>query len=176
MRKTINLVTVAGQALQMQYLAQDLSSSGLPKRKEETVQAPISKPEPQGQPIAVPTRKPRIIRRREKRTVAGGEDQRAEKKAKHAEMGAEILNTGLAEGELFVPDFQCPDGHMISTGDSLEENPLLAMTLLKGLALPKDMESLESAKAKNMAELCLFLAKVRISLVSLLKFTSLSRC
>ncbi|KAF7141668.1 hypothetical protein RHSIM_Rhsim06G0074600 [Rhododendron simsii] len=61
--------------------------------------------------------------------------------------------------EAFVPDFTCSDGHVIAADDSLEESPLLAMTLLKGLALPKDMENLQTGKANNMAELCLFLAK-----------------
>ncbi|KAF7145187.1 hypothetical protein RHSIM_Rhsim04G0192000 [Rhododendron simsii] len=61
--------------------------------------------------------------------------------------------------EAFLPDFECSDGHVISVDDSLGESPLLAMTLLRGLALPKDMENLPTGKANNMAELCLFLAK-----------------
>lgn len=56
----------------------------------------------------------------------------------------EVLRTVHAEDDsvdpkdssaLFVPDFECSDGHMITTADSLAENPLLAITLLKGLAL-----------------------------------------
>lgn len=146
----------------MQYLAQDLSSSGLPERKEKPEQIPTDQLEPQDQPPVVTTEKPHSGRRRQKHPAAEGEDQRAEKKAKVAE-DVEVLNTGLAEGEssaLFVPDFECSDGHVITVGDSLQESPLLAMTLLKGLALPKDMENLPTGKAKNMAELCLFLAKV----------------
>ncbi|KAF7139018.1 hypothetical protein RHSIM_Rhsim07G0162000 [Rhododendron simsii] len=80
----------------------------------------------------------------------------------------DVLPTGLAEDDLanpseplvlFVSGFECSDGHVITIGNSLEESPLLAMTFLKGLALPKDMENLPTGKAKNMAELCLFLAK-----------------
>ncbi|KAF7145037.1 hypothetical protein RHSIM_Rhsim04G0129500 [Rhododendron simsii] len=82
--------------------------------------------------------------------------------------GVEVLTTICAERDPanwdgpsapFVPDFECPDGHLITIGDSLEDNPLLAMTLLKGLALPKDMDNLPTSKAKTMAELCLLLAK-----------------
>ncbi|KAI8555232.1 hypothetical protein RHMOL_Rhmol05G0158600 [Rhododendron molle] len=35
------------------------------------------------------------------------------------------------------------------------------MTLLQGVALPKDVENLPPGKANNMAELCVFLAKAR---------------
>ncbi|KAF7138835.1 hypothetical protein RHSIM_Rhsim07G0158000 [Rhododendron simsii] len=69
-----------------------------------------------------------------------------------------ILPTRNESSALFVSDFECSDGHVITISDSLEESPLLAMTLLKGLALLKDMENLPTGKAKNMAELCLFLA------------------
>ncbi|KAF7114618.1 hypothetical protein RHSIM_RhsimUnG0083200 [Rhododendron simsii] len=73
---------------------------------------------------------------------------RAKKKARVAE-NVEVLTSGLIEDDptnlnessaLFVPDFECSDGHIITIGDSLEENPLLAINLLKGLALLKDME------------------------------------
>ncbi|KAF7141440.1 hypothetical protein RHSIM_Rhsim06G0145900 [Rhododendron simsii] len=88
--------------------------------------------------------------------------------AKAAE-DVEVLPSGLAEDDPanlnepsvpFVPDFECSDKHVITVGDSLEGSPLLSMTLLKGLALRKDMENLPTGKVKNTAELCLFLAKV----------------
>lgn len=81
----------------------------------------------------------------------------------------EIVGDSNAEAdetpELFEPDFQFLDGHLITVADSLADNPILAMTLLKGVALPKDMDDLPTAKAKNMAELCLYLAKVRLHFV-----------
>lgn len=64
--------------------------------------------------------------------------------------------------EIFSPDFQCPDGHVITTADSLTDNPLLAMTLLNGVALPSDTGNLQEGKANNMDELCLFVAKVNL--------------
>ncbi|KAF7144307.1 hypothetical protein RHSIM_Rhsim05G0054300 [Rhododendron simsii] len=123
-RKTVDLATAAGKALQQQYQAQDLATD----------------------------------------PAAEGEDQRSTKKAKTA-ADVEVLSTRRSEdnpdepSEAFIPDFTCSDGHVIAADDSLEESPLLAMTLLKGLALPKDMENLQTGKANNMAELCLFLAK-----------------
>ncbi|KAF7147517.1 hypothetical protein RHSIM_Rhsim03G0108900 [Rhododendron simsii] len=96
-----------------------------------------------------------------------GEGPRATKTAKVDDV--EVLTTGLAKDDpanpnepsaLFVPDFECPDGHLITISYTLEDSPLLAMTLLKGLALPKDMGNLPTGKAKNMAELCLLIVKV----------------
>lgn len=52
---------------------------------------------------------------------------------------------------LFEPDFQCPDGHVLIAVDSLAENPFLAITLLKGVALSQGMENLPEGKANSMA-------------------------
>lgn len=41
-RKTVDLASVAGQALQSQYLAQDLSTSNLPLRLEQPEQVQIA--------------------------------------------------------------------------------------------------------------------------------------
>ncbi|KAF7133301.1 hypothetical protein RHSIM_Rhsim09G0075400 [Rhododendron simsii] len=161
-RKTVDLATAAGKALQQQYQAQDLSTSGLPERKEQTEPIPSSQQEKQKQPSARTESQP--SRRRETDPAAEGEDQRSAKKAKTA-ADVEVLSTRRSEdnpdepSEAFIPNFTCSDGHVIAADDSLEESPVLAMTLLKGLALPKDMENLQTGKANNMAELCLFLAK-----------------
>lgn len=70
----------------------------------------------------------------------------------------EVLKTGHAEDDpanpsessaLFVSDFECSDGHVITINDSLEESPLLAMTLLKGLALPKDVRTCRPGTPKT---------------------------
>ncbi|KAF7149592.1 hypothetical protein RHSIM_Rhsim02G0063100 [Rhododendron simsii] len=160
-RKTVDLATVAGQALQQQYQAQDLSTAGLPERKEQPDQVPISHLEQQEPPARTETHS---RRRRDSDSAAVGEDERAAKKGKTNE-NVEILSEAdpadqNEPSEAFLPDFECSDGHVISVDDSLGESPLLAMTLLRGLALPKDMENLPTGKANNMAELCLFLAKV----------------
>ncbi|KAF7115531.1 hypothetical protein RHSIM_RhsimUnG0052400 [Rhododendron simsii] len=162
-RKTVDLATVAGQALQQQYQAQDLSSAGLLERKKQPDQVPISHPEQQEQPPAR-TEKTHSRRRRDSDSAAVGEDQRATKKGK-TNKNVEILSEAdpanrNEPSEAFLPDFECSDGHVISVDNSLGESPLLAMTLLRGLALPKDMENLPTGKANNMAELYLFLAKV----------------
>ncbi|KAF7124569.1 hypothetical protein RHSIM_Rhsim12G0097900 [Rhododendron simsii] len=118
-------------------------------------------------PVDATIEKPHSRSRRQRPSIAEGEDQRALKKVKAAG-DVDVLKSGLAEDDpsnpdesstLFIPDFECSDGHVIAVGDSLKESPLLAMTLLKGLALPKDMKSLPTGKAKIMAKLCLFLAK-----------------
>lgn len=168
-RKTVDLATVAGQALQLQYEAQDLSSSNLPKRGEQPEKIPTEQPGQQDQqPASVTTEPPHPHCRRQTRLSCEEADRRAEKRAKVAEDDVKILEgshsrdgAGSPSGPVpFVPDFQCPDGHMITADDSLSESPLLAMTLLNKVALPRDMENLPQGKANNMAELCLFLAKV----------------
>lgn len=62
--------------------------------------------------------------------------------------------------EIFESAFLCPDGHTITVNDSLAADPIMAMTLLKVVALPKDMKLLPKGKARNMAELCCLVAKV----------------
>lgn len=164
-RKAIDLATVAGEALRTQYLAQDLSTSGLPAREVQPEQVPIAQKGEQ-EAAAITTEPPR--RRRPKRSTTEDADQGAEKRAKIAEEDVAILRgthseaTADGPGEVapFVPNFGCPNGHVITEADSLAENQLLAMTLLRGLALPRDMENLPTGKANNIVEMCLFLAKV----------------
>ncbi|KAF7151064.1 hypothetical protein RHSIM_Rhsim02G0086800 [Rhododendron simsii] len=136
------------------------------RMKEQRKSIPSGQSKQQKQPRA-PTEKTHYGRRRETDSAAEDEDQKAKKKAKAAE-DMEVLPSDLAEGDPanpsepsvpFVPNFECSDGHVITIDDSLEESPLLAMTFLKGLALPKDVENLPTGKAANVAELCLLLAK-----------------
>ncbi|KAF7146076.1 hypothetical protein RHSIM_Rhsim04G0042900 [Rhododendron simsii] len=54
-RKTVDLATVAGQALQQLYQAQDLSTAELPERKEQPDQVPISHLEQQEPPARTET-------------------------------------------------------------------------------------------------------------------------
>lgn len=120
-------------------------------------------------PVTVSTQPARSNRQRLSRLAGEGAEQRAKKRAKIAKDDVEIVGASHAEADitepteslaLFMLDFEFPDGHVIIADDSLTDNPLLAMTLLKGLALPKVMENLPNGKANNIAELCLFLAKV----------------
>ncbi|KAI8546920.1 hypothetical protein RHMOL_Rhmol07G0156800 [Rhododendron molle] len=167
-RKALDLSTIARQALQKQYAAQDLSTSNLPARQDPPEQVPTDRPVLEEQP-PVTTNQSQRSRRRGRNQPAGEGEDHGTKKARVSENDVAFVGTGHAtEGdttgrtepqEAFVPDLTCPDGHVITAGDSLSENPLLAMTLLKGVALPKDMKGLHSGKASNMAELCLFLAK-----------------
>lgn len=69
----------------------------------------------------------------------------AEKRTKVTKDDVEILGSDLVEDdaaeddeppEAFSPEFECPDGHIITVTDSLVDDPHLAMTLLKGVALP----------------------------------------
>lgn len=69
-RKTVDLATVAGEALQHQYTAQDLSTSGLPIRQEQPEQNPVEQLEQQEQPpIAVNSQPPRLSRQRQSSSV-----------------------------------------------------------------------------------------------------------
>lgn len=61
----------------------------------------------------------------------------------------------------FLPNFTCPDGQPIKATNSLDDSPLLAMTLLKGVALPKDLSRLPKKMVDNVAEMCFYTAKVR---------------
>lgn len=62
---------------------------------------------------------------------------------------------------IFELDFTCLDGQPITVANSLLDNQHLAMTLLNGIALPKDVDLLQRGKADNMAELCYYAMKVR---------------
>ncbi|KAF7119826.1 hypothetical protein RHSIM_Rhsim13G0128300 [Rhododendron simsii] len=132
-RKTVDLATVAGLALQQQYQAQDLSTAGLPECKEQSEQVPISHLEQQEPPARTETHS---LRRRDSDSAAVGEDERATKKGKTNE-NVEILSEAdpanrNEPSKAFLPDFE---------------------------SLLKDMENLPTGKGNNMAELCLFLAK-----------------
>jgi hypothetical protein len=174
-RKAVDLATVAGQALQLQHEAQDLSTSNLPTRAAQPETVPAGQPQQLKQPAEASKAKPARTVRRKASQAAGGEAQKA-KKAKVAEDDVQILGAGVTDAddpaEAFVPEFVCPDGHVISVADSLAEHPILAMTLLNGVALPRDMEELPTAKAQNMAELCLHIAKVRSNFSFLLCLAS----
>ncbi|KAF7153042.1 hypothetical protein RHSIM_Rhsim01G0168800 [Rhododendron simsii] len=95
--------------------------------------------------------------------------QRAEKRAKTAEDKVEITGATHASehdakpeepSAIFELDFTCPDAKPITVVDSLLENQHLAMTLLNGLAFPKDVELLQRGKADNMAKLCYYAVEV----------------
>lgn len=60
----------------------------------------------------------------------------------------------------FLPNFTCPDGQPIKATNSLYDNPLLAMTLLKGVVLPEDLSRLPKKMVDNVAEMCFYTAKV----------------
>lgn len=102
-------------------------------------------------PQSTPNRPAPAARRLDSSTNEGA-DRRAENRAKIAEDDVEIVGASHAAADVtkptespsfFAPDFEFPNGHVITADDNLADNPLLAMTLLKVVALPKDMENLQ---------------------------------
>lgn len=161
-RKTVDLATVAGMALQTQILAQDLSTSGLPpiEQQPDHAQATVVQAT-----TAVTAEQPKRRKVKRPTTEEGGPSEKKQKVSKDDAkvvpgFHSEAVVEASGEAPPFLPNLSCPDGRAITVADSLAESPLLAMTLLKGVALPKDMASLPKEKANNMAELCLFIAKV----------------
>lgn len=170
-RKTVDLASVAGQALASQYLAQDLSTSGLPAQEKQPDKAPsaVGTAKVTAAVTADPPRRRKVTR---PTTEEGGPSAKKTKVSKDdAEVvpgsHADVVVDASGEAEPFKPNFTCPDGRSITVADSLAESPLIAMTLLNGVALPKDMANLPKEKANNMAELCLLLAKVFLSAFTL---------
>lgn len=123
-------------------------------------------------PTSGTTQPSRPSRRYPSETVDREAEDKAEKRAKAAEdveitrvshgseLGAELVESPA----IFEPSFTSPNGHAITVTSSLVDNPHLAMTLLNGVALPKDMELLQTGKADNIAKLCCHVAKVHHSI------------
>ncbi|KAF7127284.1 hypothetical protein RHSIM_Rhsim11G0017200 [Rhododendron simsii] len=148
-RKTVDPATIAGEAL------------SVPIYYPGSLHLPSTDPSGAARP-------PKTTFTEDSNPAGEGEDRRAEKRAKVAEDDIEIIGASHATADaskpnespaLFKSDFECLDGYMITAADSLAENPLLAVTLLKGVAPPKDMENLLDGKANNMVEVCHFLVK-----------------
>ncbi|KAF7154590.1 hypothetical protein RHSIM_Rhsim01G0120100 [Rhododendron simsii] len=101
-------------------------------RQEQPEQNLVEQPEQQEQPPAIiNTETSRLSHRRQSSSACEGADGRAEKRAEvtkddileasHAEANVTKANES---SELFVSDFDCPDGHIITAANSLAKNPL----------------------------------------------------
>lgn len=58
------------------------------------------------------------------------------------------------------PGFTCPNEHVINTGNSLDDDPRLCITMLEALCLLKDLKKLSYSAEQNVAELCQLVANV----------------
>lgn len=66
----------------------------------------------------------------------------------------------------FSPSYTMPDGRVLLLNDSMKEEPNLAVTLLRGLALPKDYDQVPTELLPGLGEMCSHL--VQVSLLILL--------
>lgn len=116
-RKNVDLATVAGQALQMQHQAQDLSTSNLSNRGEQPEKIPVEQPEQQDKDPTSAIEAPRPHRRRQSRPSCKQVDRRAEKRAKVVEDNVDVLegshdgdsSGSLSEPVAFVLNFRIRD-------------------------------------------------------------------
>ncbi|KAF7128858.1 hypothetical protein RHSIM_Rhsim10G0098800 [Rhododendron simsii] len=54
----------------------------------------------------------------------------------------------------FSPSYTMPDGRVLLLNDSVKEEPNLAVTLLRGLALPRDYDQVPTDLLPGLAEMC----------------------
>lgn len=55
-----------------------------------------------------------------------------------------------------------PDGRVLLFNDSVKEEPNLAVTLLKGLALPRDYDQVPTDLIPGLGEMCSHLVQVNL--------------
>jgi hypothetical protein len=83
----------------------------------------------------------------------------------NARSGSRVITPGSGSGavEPWAPTFESPKGRLKRTA-SVRQDAKIAATLLKGIALPKDMEVVNSATIEeNLVELHSLTAKVWLS-------------
>ncbi|KAG5525675.1 hypothetical protein RHGRI_032090 [Rhododendron griersonianum] len=67
------------------------------------------------------------------------------------------LTGAVAEAEIqrqFSPSYTMPDGRVLMLKDSVKEEPNLAVTLLRGLALPRDCDQVPTDLLLGLGEMC----------------------
>lgn len=67
----------------------------------------------------------------------------------------------------FAPSFTLADGRVVSVEDSVKMEPGLAVTMLRGLALPNDMDRVPKDLQWSLIHASTYLVQVRPSLTSL---------
>lgn len=60
----------------------------------------------------------------------------------------------------FSPSYTMPDGRVLLLNDSVKEEPNLAVTLLRGLALPRDFDQVPIDLLLGLGEMCSHLVQV----------------
>lgn len=76
------------------------------------------------------------------------------------------ITTEVVVRREFSPSYIMPDGRVLLLNDSMKEEPNLAVTLLRGLALPKDYDQVPTELLPGLGEMCSHL--VQVSLLILL--------
>ncbi|KAG5552676.1 hypothetical protein RHGRI_010691 [Rhododendron griersonianum] len=67
------------------------------------------------------------------------------------------LDSGPVEAEVprpFSPTYMMADGRVLMLKDSVKEEPNLAVTLLRGLALPRDYDQLPTELIPGLGDMC----------------------
>lgn len=54
----------------------------------------------------------------------------------------------------FSPSYTFPDGRVVLLKDSVKEEPSLAVTMLRGLALPRDVDQVPADLIPGLGEMC----------------------
>lgn len=62
----------------------------------------------------------------------------------------------------FNPSYTSPNGRVILLNDSVKAKPSLTVTLLKGLALSRDMDQVPTDLLSGLSEMCLHLVQVHL--------------
>lgn len=71
-------------------------------------------------------------------------------------------NTEAIIRRQFSPSYTMPDGRVLLLNDFVKEEPNLAVTLLRGLALPRDYDQVPTELLPGLDEMCSHLVQVRI--------------
>ncbi|KAG5530198.1 hypothetical protein RHGRI_030542 [Rhododendron griersonianum] len=87
------------------------------------------------------------------------QQQQQQKKQKLSEEteGPVDLDSGPVEAEVprpFSPAYTTADGRVLMLKDSVKEEPNLAVTLLRGLALPRDCDQLPTELIPGLGDMC----------------------
>ncbi|KAG5544021.1 hypothetical protein RHGRI_016692 [Rhododendron griersonianum] len=73
------------------------------------------------------------------------------------------LTGAVAEAEIqrpFSPSYTMADGRVLLLKDSVKEEPNLAVTLLRGLALPRDYDQVPTELLPGLGEMCSHLVQI----------------
>lgn len=61
----------------------------------------------------------------------------------------------------FSPTYTMPDGRVLLINESVKEEPNFVVTLLRGLALPRDYDQVPTDLLPGLGEMCSHLVQVR---------------